>query len=221
MAFTGFGTGATTFFDELAADNTRTWWLANKARYESEIRAPLEALLIDLADEFGEAKVFRPNRDTRFSPDKSPYKTQAAASIGAGYHSGGSLYLQLSADGLMVAGGNYMPARDQLARLRAAIADDKTGTELEGIVGELQAAGGRVSAHDSLKTAPKGYTVDHPRIEYLRMKGIIAVIEHRPGAWLATAKARDRVVKGWRSIAPLNAWLEANVGGSTEPPPSR
>ena len=71
MAFSGFGKGAFAFYDDLAADNTREWWLANKARYEAEVRRPMEELLQDVAEEFGEAKLFRPNRDTRFSKDKS------------------------------------------------------------------------------------------------------------------------------------------------------
>ena len=69
------------FYEELAEDNSRDWFAANRARYEAEVRAPLEYLLDDLADEFGEGKVFRPNRDVRFSKDKSPYKTNAAAVI--------------------------------------------------------------------------------------------------------------------------------------------
>lgn len=212
MAFTGFGAGLVQFFDELAADNTRQWWLANKGRYEAEVREPLELLLADLADEFGEAKVFRPNRDTRFSADKSPYKTQAAAWIPAG---DGSLYLAVSADGLMLGGGTYAPERDQLARLREAIADDGSGAELEKIAGDIVAAGGMLDAHEHLKTAPRGYSADHPRIAYLRMKGLIGVINHPPAKWLATPKAKDRVITAWHTFAPLNAWLTARVGPST------
>src|SRR5688500_12264504 len=118
MAFNGFGPGAVAFYEELAADNSRDWWLAHRDRYEDEIRAPLEHLLADLADEFGEARVFRPNRDVRFSADKSPYKTTAAAAIHTAYQVGSSLYIQLSADGLMTGSGLFHPARDQLAKLR-------------------------------------------------------------------------------------------------------
>ena len=71
MAFGGFGKGALAFYDDLEANNSRDWWLANKKRYEDEVRRPMEELLQDVADEFGEAKLFRPNRDTRFSKDKS------------------------------------------------------------------------------------------------------------------------------------------------------
>ena len=103
MRFQGFGKGACRFYEELAEDNSRDWFAANRARYEAEVRAPLEYLLDDLADEFGEGKVFRPNRDVRFSKDKSPYKTNAAAVIEGG--SGHALYMQISADGLMIGGG--------------------------------------------------------------------------------------------------------------------
>ena len=57
MRFTGFGKGAIAFFDDLAANNNREWWQANKKRYEDEIRRPMEQLLQDVAEEFGEAKI--------------------------------------------------------------------------------------------------------------------------------------------------------------------
>ena len=218
MAFTGFGTGAGAFFDDLAADNTREWWHANKDRYEAEVRAPLEHLLADLAHEFGEARVFRPYRDTRFSADKSPYKTQAAAAVGAVQEIGRSLYVQLSADGLMVGGGCYYPARDQLARMREAIDDDVSGRRLEQIAADLAAAGVDVEASGELKTAPRGYRSDHPRIGLLRMKGVIGIASHPPAPWLSTEKALDVVAEGWRTVRPLNEWCEAHVGASHLPP---
>jgi uncharacterized protein (TIGR02453 family) len=211
VLFEGFGAGVVRFYEELAANNTRDWWHANKARYERDVRAPLEHLLEDLRGEFGEAKVFRPNRDTRFSKDKSPYKTAAAAVVGQAHGGIGTLYLQVSADGLMVGGGAYMPDGEHLARLRAAIADDKTGPELEEIVAEIRRGGGEVGAHEELKTAPRGYPADHPRIELLRLKGIIGWYDHPPGPWLQSTAARDRVADGWRSLRPLTTWLATNV----------
>jgi uncharacterized protein (TIGR02453 family) len=221
MAFDGFGSGASRFFEELTAHNTRDWWHTNKAWYEADVRAPLERMLADLADEFGEAKVFRPNRDTRFSADKSPYKTSAAAIIGNPAGGASTLYVQIAADGMMVGGGCYHPAKDQLARLRDAIADDRTGTELEAIVKDLGGADGRVESPDQLKTAPRGYPPDHPRIELLRKKGLIGMFDHPPAPWLHTKKAKDTVARDWRALGPLNAWLDRNVGPSDLPPPSR
>jgi uncharacterized protein (TIGR02453 family) len=210
MAFTGFGEGALAFYDDLAANNSRDWWHANKTRYEDEVRRPMEELLEDVSQEFGEAKLFRPNRDTRFSKDKSPYKTSIAAVIHD--DAGGSVYVSLSAEGMHVGGGAYHPERPRLARLRQAIDDDRSGTELERIAADLRTAKADVTAHEALKTAPRGYSSDHPRIDLLRMRGIIGMWEHKPGAWLHTAKAKDRVVDGWRKLEPLNAWLRKHVG---------
>jgi uncharacterized protein (TIGR02453 family) len=215
MTFSGFGRGAGTFFTDLAANNSREWWLANKSRYEDEVRRPLEELLQDLSAEFGEAKVFRPNRDTRFSTDKSPYKTNAAAVTSEG--GGATLYLSLSVEGLHVGGGAYHLARDQLARYRAAVADDRLGDELVTIADALRAAKADVTSRGQLKTAPRGFSADHPRIDLLRQDGIIGIWAHPPRAWLHTKQAADKVADGWRRLAPLNAWLQANVGPTTLP----
>jgi uncharacterized protein (TIGR02453 family) len=217
MRFGGFGEGAFRFFEELAADNTRDWWHAHRAWYDADVRGPLELMLEDLAGEFGEAKVFRPNRDTRFSKDKTPYKTAAGAVVGTPYD-GQSLYVQVSADGLMTGGGVFHGATDQLARLRAAIDDDGTGAELEAILAAITGRKGQVGARDQVKTAPRGYRADHPRIELLRYKGLIGWYDHAPRTWMQTAEARTRVAEDWRSLAPLNAWLAENVGPTTEPP---
>ena len=209
MAFSGFGKGAIGFYRDLEVNNSRDWWLANKRRYDDEVRRPMEELLEDVSAEFGEAKVFRPNRDTRFSKDKSPYKTNIAAVIHQ--PGGGSVYVSLAGEGLHVGGGAYHPERPQLTLLRAAIDDDRSGRALERIAADLRAAKADVTAHDILKTAPRGYPADHPRIDLLRMAGIIGIWPHRPGAWLHTAKAKDRIVDGWRKLEPLNAWLAKHL----------
>lgn len=210
MGFTGFGQGATTFFTDLAANNSRNWWLANKGRYDHEVRQPLEALLEELAGEFGEAKLFRPNRDTRFSKDKTPYKTAAAAAVPQ--DGGGTLYLSVSAEGLHVGGGAYHLEREPLARYRAAVAEDRFGAELESIAAQLRSAKADVTCHTTLKTAPRGYSPDHPRIGLLRQDGIIGMWAHPPRAWLHSAKAETKVTDAWRALRPLNDWLGRHVG---------
>ena len=175
----------------------------------------MEQLLVELAGEFGAGKIFRPNRDVRFSADKSPYKTAIAAVVGDGG------YIQLSAAGLAAGRGMYMMAPDQLERYRRAVADDAVGAGLVELVSTAAAAGLTVSAHDALKTAPRGYPKDHPRADLLRQKGLITWQEWPVGPWLATSRAKSRVVGFLRASAPIHEWLAAHVGATTAPERSR
>src|SRR3954471_7038068 len=159
MAFRGWSADAIEFFEQLEADNSRAFFQANKATYDEKVKRPMEELLEELGKEFGDGKIFRPNRDIRFSADKSPYKTNIAGTLSKGG------YISFSADGLGVGSGMYMPMPDQLERLRKAFADDRTGRQIEKLVNAVKAKGIEVSAHEELTTAPKGYPKDHPRIE--------------------------------------------------------
>lgn len=211
MAFRGWPDEAVDFYDGLEEDNSREYWLAHKSVYDAAVKAPMEALVSELAAEFGEGKIFRPNRDVRFSHDKSPYKT----AIGAVLAHGG--YVQFSAAGLGVGCGMYGMATDQLERFRAAVDARPTGEELAGIVTSTRARGIEVTAHETLKTAPRGYPRDHPRIELLRLKGLHAWKGWPVAPWLATGKAKSRVIEVLRASRPLMAWLDANVGPTTLP----
>lgn len=208
MVFRGWPAEAIEFYEGLEADNSRTYWQDNKAVYEKIVRGPMEELLTELGPEFGEGKIFRPYRDVRFSKDKSPYKTSIAATLASGG------YVQLSADGLGAGCGMYMMAPDQLGRFRRAVVDNRKGRELVELVDKTRKRGIEVTAHDVLKTAPKGYPKDHPRIELLRYKGLITWKHWPVGAWLGTRKAKERVVEFLRASQPLNAWLEKRVGPS-------
>ncbi len=214
MPFRGWPVEALEFFEALEADNTRSFWEAKRDVYERLVRAPMEALLEELEPEWGEGRIFRPYRDVRFSADKTPYKTQIGAMIGDGY-------VQLNADGLGAGCGMWEMAPDQLERFRAAVADDGMGGRLVTIVAEARAAGLEVTARETLKTAPRGYPKDHPRIELLRHKGLITWREWPAGAWLGTRRAKDRIEGFLRSSAPLNGWLREHVGPSTLPPERR
>jgi uncharacterized protein (TIGR02453 family) len=215
MAFRGWKAEAIEFYEGLEADNSRTYWQAHKADYEALVQNPMQELLAELADEFGEGNIFRPYRDVRFSADKSPYKTNIAAMVG------GIGYVQFSADGLAAGSGYWMMASDQLDRYRRAVADDVTGPAVSAIAAKAAKGGTQVTAHESLKSAPRGYPKDHPRIELLRLKGLITWREWPVAAWMGTAKAKDRVVGFLRDSAPLRAWLDDHVGASTLPPPER
>jgi uncharacterized protein (TIGR02453 family) len=208
MAFKGWPAEAVEFYEGLEADNSKAYFQAHKAIYDEQVKAPMDELLAELAAEFGTGKVFRPNRDIRFSADKTPYKTALAAVCSDGG------YIQFSAKGLGVGSGMWMMEADQLERYRRAVDDEATGGELLEIIAAGRKAKIDVTGHDVLKTAPKGYPKDHPRIEQLRYKGLIAWKEWPAGAWLGKKTAKDRVVEFFRAARPLNAWLEANVGDS-------
>jgi len=208
MAFEGWPEEALGFFEGLRADNSKTYWQRHRATYDACVRAPMDALLAELAGEFGEGKVFRPYRDVRFSADNTPYKTH----IGATLSRGG--YVQLSADGLAAGCGMYVLAPDQLARYRRAVDDDHTGGALVGLVAEAEAAGLTITNHDSLKTVPRGFPADHPRRDLLRRKGLVTWREWPAGAWLGTAEAKERVVAFLRASMPVHDWLQRHVGPS-------
>jgi uncharacterized protein (TIGR02453 family) len=210
MAFAGWTTEATEFFEGLEADNSKSYWQAHRAIYDDRVRRPMEELLAELAPEFGEGKVFRPYRDVRFSLDKSPYKTTIAATLGDGY-------VQFSADGLGAARGSYVMAPDQLAAFRRAIDDERTGAQLVRIVADLRATGAEVTAHETLKTVPRGYARDHPRADLLRLKGLVGWQEWPTGPWLATAESKRRIVTFLRACEPLTGWLVRHVGPSAQP----
>jgi uncharacterized protein (TIGR02453 family) len=196
------------FFEGLEADNSKTYWTANRTTYDEQVLAPMVAMLAELEEEFGATKVFRPYRDVRFSADKTPYKTNIGAMLGPGY-------VQLTAAGLSAGLGMYQMAPDQLVRYRAAVAGDASGGELERIIAGLRRKKIEVHGHGALKTVPRGYDKDHPRAERLKYKGITAWQEWTPAPWLSKPAAKDKVAEFMRGSRPLMQWLDTHVGPST------
>jgi uncharacterized protein (TIGR02453 family) len=207
MAFSGWPAEALEFYEGLEADNSKVYWTVNKSTFDELVLAPMTALMQELEPEFGAYKIFRPYRDVRFSADKTPYKTQIAARIGDGY-------LQLSADGLGAGAGYFHLMTDQIARYRNAVDDDKTGVALEQLIAVAGKKSIDVRGREMLKKAPRGYPVDHPRIELLRYKGLVSWRQWEVEPWLGTATAKKRIVEFFRASAPLVEWLERNVGES-------
>ncbi|MFT4009404.1 MAG: DUF2461 domain-containing protein [Nocardioidaceae bacterium] len=204
MSFEGFPVAALDFYDDLEVDNTKSFWEAHKHVYQEAVRGPMVALTDALADEFGPAKVFRPYRDVRFAKDKTPYKTAQGAFVAAGPATG--WYVQVSAPGLMVGVGFYEASGERLARLRSAIADDRTGPELVKLVKSLRRKGFELGG-DTLKTVPRGYDADHPRIELLRHKQIVLRKSYGFEPVIHTPGLLPLIRKDWRAGRPLVEWL--------------
>jgi uncharacterized protein (TIGR02453 family) len=205
MAFSGWPEEALDFYDGLAVDNSKSYWTEHKATYEQKILHPMTELTEELAAEFGEPKIFRPYRDVRFSADKSPYKTHIGAVIG------GTGYVQLSAEGLGAGAGMWQMELGPLERYRAAVASDGPGADLEQVIARIEKADVTVHGHSALKSAPRGYPADHPRIALLRYKGLTAWKQWPVEPWLETAAAKDHLISFFRTVQPLCSWLTTHV----------
>jgi len=216
MSFAGFPPAALAFYEGLAADNSKVYWQANKAVYDDAVKGPMQQLLLDLA-EFGPFHIFRPYNDVRFAKGRPPYKEQIGA---VGESQGGAIfYVAFSATGIIAGSGYYHMASDQLERFREAVDDDHRGAEVEAICARLEKKGFRIGAIDELKTAPRGYAKDHPRIAILRRKGLTAMMSWDPAEWMHTKAVVKKVRDAWNAAGEVNAWLDTHVGPSTLPPP--
>jgi uncharacterized protein (TIGR02453 family) len=220
VTFEGFPDEGLVFYEGLEADNSRTFWTSHKGDYEQHVKAPLLAMLEELAPEFGTAKVFRPYRDVRFSNDKTPYKTHQGAVVHADGAGTGAWYVQISADGLYVAGGSWRLESDQVARFRRAVADDVQGPRVQAEVDRLAAAGYEIRG-EKLTRVPAGFSADADRLELLKHKSLAAGRHWEPAEWLHTRRALDEVRTAWRDVTTLNTWLADNVGATTKEPRAR
>ena len=208
--FDGFPVAALDFYDDLEVDNTRTFWSAHKSVYDEAVRAPMVALVAALADEFGPGKVFRPYRDVRFAKDKTPYKDHQGGFVPAG--PGAGWYVEVGAPGVRVGAGVYHAAGARLAAIRAAIDHDLTGPALERTLVGLERAGWKREG-ERLRTTPRGWSADHPRIDLLRHKSLYVVKGYGFDEVIHTSALLTRVRDDWRAARPLVEWVSDATAG--------
>lgn len=206
MAFTGIPLAALDFYEDLEADNSKAFWTEHKQVYDEQVKAPLTELADSLAKDFGAPKFFRPYRDVRFSKDKTPYKTHQGI-----WFQESSLYVQIGAAGLFVAGGYWDTDSAQVDRLRRAIDNDVPGNALRKAIAAVRRKGFEIGGQQ-LTRVPHGYDKDHARADLLRHKSLTASREFGAPDWLPTAKTKTEIVKAHKAIAPLVAWLDTHVG---------
>ena len=202
--FDGFPEAALDFYDDLEMDNTKSFWEEHKQVYATAVAAPMKALTGALAAEFGEAKIFRPYRDVRFAKDKTPYKTHQGAFVPKGPATG--YYVQVGAPGVRVGAGFYEASGPRLASIREAMVDERRGGELEEILAALEASGWERSG-DRLKTAPRGYDVDHPRIDLLRHRSMTLGKDYGFEPVVHTPELLERIRADWREVTPFVEWV--------------
>ena len=209
-AFEGFPEAALDFYDDLELDNTRSFWTAHREVYETAVRAPMTALTAALEPEFGAAKIYRPYRDVRFAKDKTPYKDHQGAFVAAGPATG--YYLEVGAPGVRVGVGCYYAERERLAAIRSAVADDRTGPQLSRVVDRLVRRGWQLGG-ETLRTTPRGYDAQHPRIGLLRHKTMTLTRSYGFEPVIHSPALVEAVRADWRAARPFVEWVLRHVAG--------
>ncbi len=222
--FRGFADSSGRFFEELTLHNDRGWFEEHREEYQQGWFLPMQALFAEVRGRLSRVypggaiappKVFRIHRDVRFSKDKTPYKTHIGGLLTLSAAAGGrsqvevpaALYFHVSHTELFAAAGLYGMDPATLATHRKALLDPRRGKELERILAPLRRKGFAIEARESLKRPPPGVDPEHPRVELLRMKGLIAVSPELPRKLLGSERLVDRLVEVASACAPLNRWL--------------
>jgi uncharacterized protein (TIGR02453 family) len=216
--FPGFSEEAFRFFRGLVRNNRREWFLPRKPIFEEHVKEPMFELVRqlnlsmrsfapDYVTEPSKA-VYRFYRDTRFSADKSPYKTQIAASFphrGVPAGAGAGFYFAVSHQHLAVGGGVYMPPPETLRAIRGHLAEHHGGLRrivktpsIRRLLGELHG--------EQLSRTPKGFPADHPAADLLRFKMYLLYVE-LPAELARTAAIHSEIVKRFRAMAPFLNFL--------------
>jgi uncharacterized protein (TIGR02453 family) len=206
------------FLRALKRNNDRDWFRARKAEYEQHVRGPMIALLQQLArdlpgfapDLVSDPRVclFRIYRDTRFSSDKRPLKTNVAAHFPSRKFpkgEGAGLYVEVAPQWVWIGGGIYMPSSGELTAIRAAIAEDHRRFRRVVTTPAFRRAVGELSG-EQLTRVPRGYAKDHPAAEYLRHRQFIGGREY-PADFAVNSRFYSELLTVFRGIAPLVGFL--------------
>jgi uncharacterized protein (TIGR02453 family) len=218
MPFRGFPEEAMSFYRQLKKNNKREWFQPRKSIFEEKVRAPMcefvdaiNAELSKWAPAFvteSRCAIYRIYRDTRFSSDKTPYKTQTGASFyhrALEKHGGAGYYVAISHEGTDVGGGVYMPGPEQLLAIRTLLSERyeeflavTTGKKLEALVGKLHG--------EELSRVPKGFASDHPAADLLRKKQWYFYVTLDAGLAM-TPKLVPEVMKRFKAMQPMIEFL--------------
>jgi uncharacterized protein (TIGR02453 family) len=219
------------FLRAIARNNRREWFHARKDRYESDVRAPMVALVERLAIDLPafapdhaadpRTSIYRPWRDTRFSNDKAPIKTNIAAVFPHRLlpkHAGAGFYLEVAPRHVWYGGGIYMPTTGQLQLIREHIA--RHHRKLAAIVNApaFKRTFGAISG-DQLVRVPRGYAQDHPAANFLRYRQFLAACE-APAEFAVEPGFYRALLASWKALAPLLHFLNEPLLTALRTPPS-
>jgi len=229
MGFDGFTKGTLAFLGDLAEHNDREWFAANRQRYETEVLERQKAFVTAMGDVVTElagasggpihaeprvsGSIFRINRDTRFTRDKSPYKTHADVWfwVGDDRKTAPGYFVRIVANGVWIGGGAHMLSPDGLAQMRQAIAAEPSGSEVQRVVDGLRAMG-YVVGDEAYKRVPRGFPADHPRAALLRFGSLHAMQRGLtvPPEFFSAGFV-DWCATRFADVAPLVEWLAGVV----------
>jgi len=214
------------FLRALKRNNDRDWFRARRADYEQHVRGPMIALLDELArdlpgfapDLVSDPRVclFRIYRDTRFSSDKRPLKTNVAAHFPSRKFpkgEGAGLYLEVAPQWVWMGGGIYMPSSSELNAIRAAVAADHRRFRRVVTAPAFRRAVGELSG-EQLTRVPRGYAKDHPAADYLRHRQFIGGREY-PADFAVSPRFYSELLTVFRGIAPLVGFLNTAISTRT------
>lgn len=206
------------FLRALKRHNDRDWFRERKSEYEQHVRAPMVEVLGKLADDFAgfapemvsdpRVSLYRIYRDTRFSADKSPLKTNIAAHFptrGFAKGEGAGLYFEVSPAGIWMGGGIYMPSSPQLLLLREHIVLNQRRFERVTSTPALRKAVGEIQG-ERLTRVPRGFAKDHPAAEHLKLKQFLAGREY-PAEFALSPRFYGELLAVFRAIAPFIRFL--------------
>ncbi len=218
--FQGFRPEALDFFRALKRNNRREWFHPRKHIFDQHVKAPMVELIASMNAammKFAPAYVtdpadaiFRIYRDTRFSADKTPYKTHIAALFtrrGLCKNTCPGLYFSVSHEEIEIAGGSYMPGKEELAAIRGHMLEHHgefsrilRARRLRELMGELQG--------ERLSRAPKGFPAEHPAADLVRGKQWYVYVLLDSGL-ATTARLEREILARFKAMVPLVEFLSA------------
>lgn len=230
--FNGFPQEGLDFLCDLGKNNNKTWFNAHKGDYEKFLLEPAKEFVVALGERLqsiapniqydtrtnGQGTLMRIYRDTRFSKDKTPYKTAIAGVFwqgagkkmqnpGFGFH--------MESQGMELMAGMFGFSKDQLENYRSAVAADGSGEELRQIITSLGEKRGYGLVGSHYKRVPRGYPADHPRGDLLKFKGFyVHPLESVPAEKLITPELVDICLDRLQIMAPVQRWLVQYVTGN-------
>ena len=220
--FSGFTKETVRFFAALRKNNNRDWFLRNKETYDRHVLEPAKLFVTDMGEKLKtlvpsivavpavNKSIFRIYRDTRFSLDPAPYKTNLGIYFWDGSRSrleSSGFYFGFEPPDLYVGGGMYMIPDNLLGKYRKDVVDKKRGAEIGRIVAAIRARAGFTVEGEHYKRVPAGFDPGHPNAALLKHNGLYGSYETKIPREFYSARLLDYCLERFAPIVPLHRWL--------------